>query len=99
MKVLKAGNFGLKNWTGEYYCKGDYGGGCQALLQVDKEDLRWYPGVSGDSWGSRDPAVCFKCPICSKISDIPRKDWPVGASSLKKWTETWYKSIIKKQGE
>lgn len=92
MKVLESGKFGLNTWTGKYRCTGDYGGGCQALLEVDKEDLRWYPGVPGDSWGSRDPAVCFKCPICSKVSDVPRNDWPGGASSLKKWTSTWYKS-------
>lgn len=90
MKVLEAGKFGLNTWTGKYRCTGDYGGGCQALLEVDKEDLRWYPGVPGDSWGSRDPAVCFKCPICSKVSDVPRKDWPGGASSLRKWTSEWY---------
>lgn len=100
MKVLEAGNFGSKTWTGKYHCKGDYGGGCQALLEVEKDDLRWYPGVPGDSWGSRDAAVCFKCPICAKVTDIPVKDWPGDAvRSLKKWTNNWYKSINKIEGD
>lgn len=99
MKVLKAGNFGSEKWSGKYHCKGDYGGGCQALLQVDKEDLRWYPGVSGDSWGSRDPAVCFKCPICAKVTDIPKKDWPGDAHNLTAWNHSWYKNVVETGGE
>lgn len=93
MKVLKPGRYGEK-WAMEAVCTGSGNGhkGCEATLLVDKEDLRYYKGVPGDSWGSRDPAVCFKCPICSSITDVKEKDWPFDYTNLQPWTQEWYKS-------
>ena len=93
MKVLKPGKYGAK-WAMEAVCTGAGNGskGCEATLLVDKDDLRYYKGVPGDSWGSRDPAVCFKCPICSSITDIARKDWPFDYHNLTPWDSDWYKS-------
>jgi hypothetical protein len=93
VEVIKPGKFGTV-WAMEVVCTGHGNGnsGCEAVLLVNREDLRYYPGVPGDSWGSRDPAVCFKCPICSSITDVPRKDWPFNYDNLSKWTSAWYKS-------
>ena len=93
MKVLKPGKYGAK-WAMESVCTGagNSGNGCEAHLLVDKNDLRYFEGVPGDSWGSRDPAVCFKCPICSCVTDIPRKSWPFDHDNLIPWTSDWYKS-------
>lgn len=77
MKVLETGTKGL-NWTMKHRCTGwgNGGGGCEALLEVEKSDLRYFKGVPGDSWGSRDPAVTFKCPCCSTLTDLGMNDWP-----------------------
>jgi hypothetical protein len=90
LKRPKPSKFALKTTcTG----KGNTGNGCGAILLVTREDLRFYPGVYGDSWGSRPPAVCFKCIVCSTITDVPQDDWPNGYTSLTPFTQDWYKSV------
>jgi hypothetical protein len=86
MKILEPGIRG-ENWTIKHRCTGwgNGGKGCNALLQVDFDDLRYYPGVPGDSWGSRDPAVTFKCPCCSELTDLGLNDWPVNYRTLKQY--------------
>lgn len=90
MKIIKPGRYGEK-WAMENVCTGHGNGqtGCDAVLLVDKDDLRYYVGEPG---GSTDPAVCFKCPICFSVTDIPRKNWPFDYNNLIPWTSNWYKS-------
>lgn len=90
MKVLKLGN--PLGYTIQAECtgRGNGGGGCGALLEVCKDDMRYYPGVPGDSWGSRDPAVMFKCCECGVCTDVVSKDWPPHArTKLQKWSKRW----------
>jgi hypothetical protein len=77
MKILEPGRVG-ETWTMQHRCTGwgNGGNGCNALLEVEKSDLRFFRGVPGDSWGSRDPAVTFKCPCCSTLTDLGSNDWP-----------------------
>jgi hypothetical protein len=87
MKVLREG----RSWILEHDCTGwgNGGKGCGALLGISREDLYYYKGVPGDSWGSRYPAVMFKCPCCGQITDLGRNDWPRSLNTLKTWTEDW----------
>ena len=79
----------------EYECSGygNAGKGCKAVLGVEIDDLRYYEGVPGDSWGSRDPAVCFKCPVCGTVTDLKSDDYPMGYTKLIKWSSNWYNSM------
>jgi hypothetical protein len=93
MKVIKDGKRG-PGWVRKYICNGRHnsGKGCGATLLVTKEDLRYFPGVYSESWGAKDPAVCFKCIACSSITDIPKDEWPNDYQSLEPFTHEWYKS-------
>ena len=76
----------------QYRCSGNGNGGngCKALLEVERSDMRYLDGISGDSWGSSDASVSFKCPCCKQLTDIPISKWPQGASSsLKRSTSHW----------
>ena len=77
MKILEPGK-NKDNWSIQHRCTGwgNVGVGCDALLELEFDDLRYFPGVPGDSRGSRDPAVTFKCPCCSMLTDIGINDWP-----------------------
>jgi hypothetical protein len=89
MKVLKPGKPPV--WTLKATCTGHLngGGGCNALLEVEQSDLRYYPGVSGDSWGSRPAQVMFKCCECGVITSIAPDDWPRKPSTLPQFTNEW----------
>jgi len=91
MKILEPGKNGKTTWSVQHRCTGwgNGGNGCEALLEIEYSDLRYFPGVPGDSWGSRDPAVCFKCPCCGKLTDLGTNDWPAGYRELQQWSKTW----------
>lgn len=87
MRVIKPG----KGYTDEVECTGGGNGGkgCRAILGVDRDDLRYYEGVPGDTWGSRDPEVCFRCPECGEVTDLPHNKWPSDVQNLKRFTKAW----------
>lgn len=93
MKILEEGTKGL-NWTIEHRCTGwgNGGNGCNALLEVEKSDLKYYPGNDSVTWGGRDPAVTFQCPCCDSLTDLGLNDWPAGYRELPRYTSTdsWY---------
>ena len=72
MKVIEHPKDRIYRCTGA----GNGGGGCNAVLQVDESDLRYWPGNSSDSWGGSESAVMFKCVCCGAVTDIPIADWP-----------------------
>ena len=90
MKILERSDTG---WHVDHTCTGSGNGGrgCNSILRVSKEDLVYWPGVPGDTWGSRDPSVSFKCPVCDACTDLGKKDWPQNAASLRKVSAKWYK--------
>ena len=92
MKIIEAGRVG-ENWTIQHRCTawGNGGKGCNALLELEFNDLRYYPGsgTSDMTWGYRDPAVCFKCPCCGKLTDLGLNDWPTGYKELNRWSKEW----------
>lgn len=93
MKIIEPGKVG-RNWTLRHRCTawGNDENGCDALLEVEYDDLRYYPGTpvqDKETWGDRDPAVCFKCPCCGKLTDLGRNDWPAGYRNLTPWSAEW----------
>jgi hypothetical protein len=94
MKVLEAGKRGLE-WTVQHRCTGwgNGGNGCEALLEVDKADLRYVEPIYAESWGGRDAAVNFKCPVCATVTDLGMNDWPKDYRNLTLWTKAWHDSM------
>lgn len=91
MKILEPGKVGEK-WTLQHRCTAwrNPGEGCNALLELEFDDLRYYPGTGGEvTWGYSDPAVSFKCPCCGKLTDLGLNDWPTGYKDLQRWTKEW----------
>jgi hypothetical protein len=90
MKILKPGKLG-KKWSIRHSCTGwgNSGVGCDALLELEYEDLRFFSGNDSPTWGGRDPAVSFKCPCCGKLTDLGMQDWPTGYRDLERWTKDW----------
>jgi len=91
MKIIEAGKVKEK-WTIQHRCTawGNSGEGCNALLELEFDDLRYFPGTGGEvTWGYRDPAVSFKCPCCGKLTDLGLNDWPTGYKELKRWSKSW----------
>jgi hypothetical protein len=95
MKILEAGKNGKNTWSLQHRCTGWGNGenGCEALLELEFDDLRYYQGT-GEGWGifTKEPAVSFKCPCCGKLTDIGLNDWPVGYRELPRWTKEWQES-------
>lgn len=89
MKILEAGK--STKWSIQHRCTGwgNGGNGCEALLEIEYDDLRYFQGNNSPTWGGRDPAVSFKCPCCGKLTDIGLNDWPVGYHELQSWTKEW----------
>ena len=53
---------------------GNGGGGCGALLEVEREDI--YLTSHTDITGETDYFYTFRCPCCSNETDIPEKNIP-----------------------
>jgi hypothetical protein len=91
MKILELGRTKEK-WTLEHRCTG-WGNpghtGCDALLEIEYEDLRYFPGAYTRDVVDQDPAVSFKCPCCCNLTDLGTNDWPVGYKKLTRWTAEW----------
>ena len=91
MKILELGRTNEK-WSVQHRCTG-WGNaghtGCDALLEIEFEDLRYFQGFDCPTWGNQDPAVSFKCPCCCNLTDIGVNDWPVGYKKLIRWTSEW----------
>jgi hypothetical protein len=81
------------SWSEDLECTsmGNNGQGCGSLLRISFNDLVFWPGVDGDSWGSRDSSVSFKCPVCKHCTDLPKEIWPRNLRELKKVTSSFYK--------
>lgn len=92
MKVLEQGKPN-QTWNAEVLCDGSGNGemGCGSRLELEYDDLVYWPGVPGDSWGSRDPAVSWRCVVCGEVNDLPKFNWPNKPSHLPNVTGGWYK--------
>ena len=91
MKIIEPGKVGEK-WIIRHRCTawGNSGVGCEALLELEFDDLRYYPGTSEEmTWGYKEPAVSFKCPCCGKLTDLGMNSWPTGYRNLPHWTKEW----------
>jgi hypothetical protein len=92
MKILEPGKNGKTTWSVQHRCTGwgNGGNGCEALLELEYNDLRYFPSTGGEvTWGHREHAVCFKCPCCGRLTDLGLNDWPTGYRQLTRWTKDW----------
>ena len=90
MKVIER-----RSWVKQYECTGHGNGGrgCGSTLEVGIEDLRYF-AKQKYPWRTQPEAVCFKCPVCNSVTDIPETDWPPNYTSLPKWSSEWRDSHI-----
>ena len=81
----------IKIWklTTECTGNGNGGKGCGSTLQVNRDDLRFFEEQEFP-WRIQPAAVCFKCPICSKITDIHRDEYPDKWIQLTPWSREWH---------
>jgi hypothetical protein len=89
MKLLEPGRID-KAWTIQHRCTGwgNDDSGCNALLEIELDDLRYYVGEEYP-WRTVEPAVCFKCPCCGKVTDLGLDNWPKNYRNLKRCTSDW----------
>lgn len=90
MKVLEPGKVKEK-WTLQHRCTGwgNDNEGCEALLELEFEDLKFRPGYFDEKCDSPS-VVCFKCPCCGEVTDLGLNDWPKNHRKLPKWTSEWH---------
>lgn len=91
MEIIKPGKLDTGPWSQELTCTGRGNGdkGCEALLKVDRDDLRYYEGQEFP-WRVSEAAVCFKCPCCGKVTDLKKDMWPVNHHRLALWSSEWH---------
>ena len=92
MKVLVR-----KDWKLERECTGTGNGriGCGSTLEVSLSDLRYF-AEQEFPWRTQPEAVCFKCPVCNAVTDLPKNIWPPNYEKLEAWSGFWRDSS---QGE
>ena len=90
MKIIEPGRIN-KKWSLQHRCTawGNSGTGCNALLEIEYNDLRYFAGNDSLSWGGRESAVSFKCPCCGQLTDLGLNDWPTGYKNLPRWSIEW----------
>lgn len=93
MKVLEPGKTKEK-WTLQHRCTG-WGRteqGCEALLELEAEDLRYQPGLLSyhDEKFQSEPHVSFRCPCCGEVTDLGMNDWPKQYDKLTRWAHEWH---------
>lgn len=90
MQILEPG----QGWQVEVRCTGigNGGGGCNALLGANRDDLRFFQGSGGDGYGSSESAVCVKCPQCFTVTDLQRNDWPPRPTLLQSADRDWLRN-------
>ena len=86
MKIIEPGKTKEK-WSIQHRCTGWGNGsdGCDALLEIETEDLKYRPGKC-----ETPAAVCFKCPCCGEVTDLGLNDWPKNYRKLSNWTVEWH---------
>ena len=89
MKILEPGKTKDK-WSIQHRCTG-WGAeneGCEALLEIEWDDLRHRPGHYDEKCDC-SPVVCFKCPCCNEVTYLGINHWPKDYRKLKQWTVDW----------
>lgn len=91
MKVLEK-----SVWKCEVVCtgKGNNSSGCGSLLEVTKDDIRYYAGKSGDpsidgTFFYAPEAAVIRCPVCSCLTDLDKEQRPVDFRECAEFTTHW----------
>lgn len=91
MKVLEQ-----KQWTVTVTCtgRGNNQQGCGSILEVEKEDIRFYKGKSGDpaidgTFFYAEPEAVIRCPVCGTLTDLTKEQRPVDFRDCTPFTVKW----------
>ena len=90
MKILEPGKIQEK-WVIQHRCTawGNGGKGCDALLEIELDDLRYFTESAISFLGEYEHSVCFKCPCCGKLTGLGLNDWPADYRRLRRWSIEW----------
>lgn len=85
-----------KHWTSIVTCTGNGNEqqGCGSVLEINKEDIRYYPGKSGDpsidgTFFYDEEEAVIRCPVCGTITDLTPKERPIDFRECVKFTTSW----------
>jgi hypothetical protein len=91
MKILEQ-----KSWTLEVKCTGagNNTAGCGSVLEIDKSDIRYYPGKSGDpatdgTFFYAPEAAVIRCPVCGALTDLDKDQRPADFKQCTPFTGAW----------
>jgi hypothetical protein len=91
MEVLKQ-----KEWSSEVECtgNGNNASGCGSILKINKSDIRFYGGKSGDpsvdgTFFSAPKAAVIKCPVCKCLTDLTEEQRPADYEKLTPFSSAW----------
>lgn len=91
MKVLQE-----SKWSAQVTCTGNGNGaaGCGSQLEIEKSDIRFYAGKSGDpavdgTFFHAPPAAVIKCPVCGCLTDLAPNERPADFQDCKPFTSAW----------
>jgi hypothetical protein len=94
MRVLEQ-----KVWSVQVTCTGhgNNTSGCGSLLEVEKEDIRYYAGKSGNpsvdgTFFYQPEAAVIRCPSCSALTDLSEEQRPADWRSCTEFTGAWKRS-------
>ena len=83
-------------WTAAIECtgKGNGASGCGSKLKIDKTDIRYYKGKSGDpsvdgTFFYAPEAAVIRCPVCGVLTDLDENQRPEDFKKLKPFTSAW----------
>lgn len=85
MKVIEQGK-NTEIWSIRHRCTGWGHGdfGCEALLEIERNDLFYSSGISEAGFGTFQLTVSFECPCCGGLTDLGIDDWPTNYRNLKR---------------
>lgn len=91
MKVLEK-----KKWSAVIKCTGDGNGasGCGSTLEIEKSDIRYYAGKSGDprvdgTFFYAPEAAVIRCPSCGCLTDLSAKQRPADFANCTPFSSKW----------
>lgn len=91
MEVIERGK-----WTATVECtgKGNNASGCGSTLKIEKDDIRYYGGKSGDpsidgTFFYAPEAAVIRCPVCGVLTDLDGHQRPADFTKLKPFTSAW----------
>jgi hypothetical protein len=91
MKVIEE-----KKWSATITCTGagNNASGCGSVLEIEKADIRYYGGKSGDpatdgTFFYAPEAAVIRCPSCGCLTDLTEEERPADFKKCEPFTSAW----------